>query len=131
MEASYGPCFRPRLHGQLSHFQQYIKNLFHPCRSNLERLTERLPDSAYDALPHFISESAWDGPAVMDEVARRMQAALGEVAGEQGLLLEECGREKAGAKSVGGRWCGCRLGAGRTTPRPPWPCSFPASETAP
>ena len=43
----------------------------------------------------------------MDEVARRVQATLAEVAevageaGEQGLLLDECGWEKAGHKSVG------------------------------
>lgn len=99
--ASYAACFRPRLHGQLAHCQQYIKGLFHACRSNVERMNERLPDSSYDALHHFISESNWDGQGVMDEVARRVQATLGEVAGEQGLLLDECGWEKAGSKSVG------------------------------
>ena len=99
--ASYATCFRPRLHGQLAHCQQYIKGLFHACRSNVERMNERLPDSNYDALHHFISVSDWDGLAVMDEVARRVQATLGEVAGEQGLLLDECGWEKAGPKSVG------------------------------
>ena len=99
--ASYAACFRPRLHGQLAHCQQYIKGLFHACRSNVERMNERLPDSNYDALHHFISESAWDGQVVMDEVARRVQATLGEVGGEQGLLLDECGWEKAGHKSVG------------------------------
>ena len=99
--ASYTACFRPRLHGQLAHCQQYIKGLFHACRSNVERMNERLPDSTYDALHHFISESAWDGTVVMDEVARRVQATLGLVAGEQGLLLDECGWEKAGTKSVG------------------------------
>ena len=99
--ASYAACFRPRLHGQLAHCQQYIKGLFHACRSNVERMNGRLPDSTYDALHHFISESSWDGLAVMDEVARRVQATLGEVAGEQGLLLDECGWEKAGTKSVG------------------------------
>ena len=99
--ASYTACFRPRLHGQLVHCQQYIKGLFHACRSNVERMNERLPDSSYDALHHFISVSDWDGQAVMDEVARRVAATLGEVAGEQGLLLDECGWEKAGTKSVG------------------------------
>ncbi len=99
--ASYAACFRPRLHGQLAHCQQYVKGLFHACRSNVERMNERLPDSSYDALHHFISESTWDGQAIMDEVARRVQATLGEVAGEQGLLLDECGWEKAGTKSVG------------------------------
>ena len=70
--ASYARCFRPRLHGQLAHCQQYVKGLFPACRSNVERMNERLPDSTYDVLHHFISESSWDGLAVMDEVARRV-----------------------------------------------------------
>jgi SRSO17 transposase len=64
-------------------------------------MDERLPDSTYDALHHFISESSWDGLAVRDEVARRVQASLAPLGGEQGLLLDECGWEKAGHKSVG------------------------------
>ena len=67
-------------------------------------MNERLPDSSYDALHHFISESTWDGQLVMDEVARRVQTTLAKVAseaGEQGLLLDECGWEKAGHNSVG------------------------------
>ncbi len=99
--ASYATCFRPRLHGQLAHSQQYINGLFHACRSNVERMNERLPDSSYDALHHFSSVSDWDGLAVMDEVARRVQATPSGVGGEQGLLLDECGWEKAGTKSVG------------------------------
>jgi SRSO17 transposase len=99
--AGYAACFRPRLHGQLAHCQQYVKGLFHACRSNVERMNERLPDSGYDALHHFISVSDWDGQAVMDEVARRVQATLAGEAGEQGLLLDECGWEKAGTRSVG------------------------------
>lgn len=99
--ASYTACFRPRLQGQLTHCQQYIKGLFHACRSNVERMNERLPDSSYDALHHFISVSDWDGQTVMDEVARRVQTTLAEAGGEQGLLLDECGWEKAGHKSVG------------------------------
>lgn len=64
-------------------------------------MNERLPDSSYDALHHFISVSDWDGLAVMDEVARWVQATLVEVGGEQGLLLDECGWEKAGSKNMG------------------------------
>ncbi|AWM31517.1 hypothetical protein DDQ68_01165 [Hymenobacter nivis] len=64
-------------------------------------MDERLPDSTYDALHHFISVSSWDGLAVMDEVARRVQASLAPLGGEQGLLLDECGWEKAGHHSVG------------------------------
>ena len=99
--ARYAACFRPRLHGQLAHCQQYVKGLFHACRSNVERMNERLPDSNYDALHHFISLSDWDGQAVMDEVARQVQATLAAETGEVGLLLDECGWEKAGTKSVG------------------------------
>ena len=36
----------------------------------------------------------------MDEVARRVQAALADVLGEPGLVLDKCGWEKAGTKSV-------------------------------
>ena len=64
-------------------------------------MNERLPDATYDALHHFISVSDWDGQAVMDEVARQVQATLGAETGEVGLLLDECGWEKAGTKSVG------------------------------
>lgn len=67
----------------------------------MERVNERVPDSSHDALHHFISESPWDGQAVMDEVAARVHASLASVGGEQGLLLDECGWEKAGTKSVG------------------------------
>jgi hypothetical protein len=45
-------------------------------------MDERLPDSNYDALHHFISVSAWDGLALMDEVARRVQASLAPLGGE-------------------------------------------------
>lgn len=40
----------------------------------------------------ILSASTWDGQLVMDEVARRVQVTLAEVAGEeceQGLLLDE------------------------------------------
>ncbi|AWM32644.1 transposase [Hymenobacter nivis] len=64
-------------------------------------MDERLPDSNYNALHHFISVSSWNGAAVMDEVARRVQASLALLGGEQGLLLDECSWEKVGHKSVG------------------------------
>jgi len=99
--ASYAACFRARLHSQLANCQRYVKGLFPACRSNVERMNERLPDSSYDALHHFISVSDWDGQAVLDEVARRVQATRAAVTGEQGLLLDECGWEKAGRNSVG------------------------------
>ena len=62
---------------------------------------ERIPDSDYQQLHHFISESNWDAQAVMRTVAGQTQLSLQAIKGPQGLLLDESGWEKAGTKSVG------------------------------
>lgn len=62
---------------------------------------ERIPDSDYQQLHHFISESNWDAIGVMGTVAQLTQQSLSPLGGEQGLLLDESGWEKAGTKSVG------------------------------
>ncbi len=64
-------------------------------------MVERVPDSNYQQLQHFISESEWDGKAVMKEVARKTNQSLEFLKGEKGLILDESGNEKAGDKSVG------------------------------
>ena len=64
-------------------------------------MTERIPESNYQQLQHFISESEWDGSAVMKEVAKKTNESLEFLKGEKGLLLDESGNEKAGEKSVG------------------------------
>lgn len=80
---------------------QYLEGLFHECKSNIERMVERIPNSNYQQLQHFISDSPWDGQAVMREVAVNANQSLEALAGEKGLLLDESGNEKAGKKSVG------------------------------
>lgn len=64
-------------------------------------MTERIPESDYQQLQHFISQSEWDARAVMREVARNTNQSLAQLTGEQGLLLDESGNEKAGKVSVG------------------------------
>lgn len=64
-------------------------------------MQERIPDSDYQQLQYFISESDWDAQGVMMEVARRTQASLSGQRGEQGLILDESGWEKSGKKSAG------------------------------
>ena len=64
-------------------------------------MVERIPDSNYQQLQHFISHSEWDGKAVMKEVARKTNRSLESLAGEKGLILDESGNEKAGSRSVG------------------------------
>lgn len=64
-------------------------------------MTERVPESNYQQLQHFISESEWDAKAVMRDVARNTTRSLESLVGEKGLILDESGNEKAGEKSVG------------------------------
>ena len=64
-------------------------------------MVERVPESNYQQLQHFISESEWDAKAVMRDVARHTNQSLESVGGEKGLILDESGNEKAGEKSVG------------------------------
>lgn len=78
-----------------------MKGLFHSCKSNIERMQERVPDSNYQQLQYFISESNWDADGVMMEVARKTQQSLTTFSGSQGLLLDESGWEKSGKMSVG------------------------------
>lgn len=62
---------------------------------------ERIPDSDYQQLHHFISESSWDAFGVMQTVAQKTHQCLQQLKGPQGLLLDESGWEKAGKKSIG------------------------------
>jgi SRSO17 transposase len=64
-------------------------------------MTERVPESNYQQLHHFISESEWDAKGVMQDVARNTNQSLESLSGEKGLLLDESGNEKAGTQSVG------------------------------
>src|SRR5215204_1947985 len=64
-------------------------------------MVERVPESNYQQLQHFISESEWDATGVIEDVARKTNRSLESLAGEKGLILDESGNEKAGKKSVG------------------------------
>ncbi len=64
-------------------------------------MVERIPESNYQQLQHFISESEWDALAVMNDVAKNTHLSLEFLTGEKGLILDESGNEKAGEKSVG------------------------------
>jgi SRSO17 transposase len=91
----------------LSKCSQFLSGLLHECKSNIERMVERVPNSNYDQLQHFISNSPWDSFAVMATVAEKVAQTLrSSVSGAStvsstGLLLDESGWEKSGKKSVG------------------------------
>lgn len=91
----------------ISQCGQYLSGLLHECKSNIERMVERIPESDYDQLQHFISNSPWDSLAVMDTVAEKVYDSLSVSPTRQGgtsgvgLVIDECGWEKSGKKSVG------------------------------
>lgn len=64
-------------------------------------MSERIAESNYQQLHHFISHSQWSAEAVMQEVARKTSDSLAALSGSTGLILDESGNEKAGTKSVG------------------------------
>lgn len=69
-------------------------------------MVERIPESDYEQMQHFISDSPWDGFAVMVAVAEKVNDTLAKPSSaegtvELGLILDESGWEKSGKKSVG------------------------------
>jgi len=87
--------------------EQFISGLLHDCKSNIERMTERIPESDYDQLHHFISHSPWDAMAVMNSMSQKLHATLSSIPEDKtrptslGLIIDESGWEKSGKKSVG------------------------------
>ncbi len=79
-------------------------------KRNMERMVEVVPETDYQVIQHFLTHSAWDHQAVINQVAKDADAWLGaEVS--TGLHIDESGHTKKGKKSVGvaRQWNG-RLG---------------------
>jgi SRSO17 transposase len=64
-------------------------------------MQERIPESVYQNLQHFISHSPWDWHGVMQEVCRQTADSFAFLSEPCGLILDESGWEKSGKKSVG------------------------------
>ena len=79
-------------------------------RRNMERMEEHVPESDYEALQNFISNSPWDARSVINRVATESDALLGGT-GRTVLLIDETAISKKDECSVGvsRQWNG-RLG---------------------
>lgn len=64
-------------------------------------MNERIEDSDYQQLHHFISVSPWAYKPVIESVSRDISKLLTKRAELQGLILDESGHRKSGKKSVG------------------------------
>jgi SRSO17 transposase len=81
--------------------------LFQGQKANIERMCERVADSQYHQIQHFISESPWQWRPAFDSVAKGTSDAM-EGMGKVGLLIDESSHLKKGKKSVGvaRQYCG-------------------------
>ncbi len=73
----------------------------------MERMVERVPDSDYYQIQHFISESPWDWRAGFDKVASDASRLFADHR-RVGLLIDESAHRKKGKESVGvaRQYCG-------------------------
>ena len=92
--------FQSGNHDKTRYAEQYICGLLQAERPNMERMEEAVPDTAYQNVQQFISDSSWDHRAVMDRISMEADRLLGGHAGSC-LLLDETAFAKSGKKSAG------------------------------
>lgn len=81
---------------------QYIQGLFQTEKRerNIERICEKVTDSEYHKIQHFISDSPWEAKPLMQSVAEDAND-LFENFKKVGLIIDESAEEKKGDCSVG------------------------------
>jgi SRSO17 transposase len=81
---------------------QYLSGLFQCERKkrNIERMIEKVHDSKYENLQHFISNSPWDTEGLMRSIAKNVSAKL-QPHGIVACTVDEKAHIKKGNKSVG------------------------------
>jgi len=66
----YGKKFKVHRRENKEKAYQYLQGLFHEGKHNIERMNERIKDSDYQQLHHFISVSPWDHKGVIEAVSK-------------------------------------------------------------
>lgn len=89
---------------------KYLCGLIQADRANMERMEEVVPESDYQAMQQFISDSPWDMAGLMAGLAQRVNGLLGGQA-DSALIIDPSAFAKKGDASVGvaRQWNG-RLG---------------------
>jgi SRSO17 transposase len=73
----------------------------------MERIEEKVPETEYDPLQYFLSDSDWDWYPINDQIAQDADKILGGH-DDSALYVDETGIPKKGKMSVGvaRQWCG-------------------------
>jgi SRSO17 transposase len=102
----FGSHFRSRTRTVETPVKHYLRGLLQADSKNRERIEEVVPAANHQALPHLLSESAWEERAVLDQVAQEANRHVGGHP-DSSLLIDESGCPKKGAQSVGVARQGC------------------------
>ena len=111
MIADYSAHFIVRGKDVNKHAADYLSGLLGTDRrKNLERIHGDIPESNYQAMQQFVSDSPWDEKKLMEQVAGEVNGLLGGHR-QSALLIDETSFVKKGDSSVGvqRQYCG-RLG---------------------
>jgi SRSO17 transposase len=116
--ADYQKYFRMQRRDMGDHARHYLTGLLgRNVRKSIGRIGEELPESNYQGLQQFISDSPWDDRALLRQVRSEAEALLGRHR-DTALYLDETSFVKKGNASVGvqRQYCG-RLGKIENAPR--------------
>jgi len=86
--------------------EKYAKGIFTSSARNIERICESQHDLDYFQMQHFITDSNWNGRAVIDKAAVETSMVLPNRK-LTGLIIDETGVVKKGDKSIGVGWQYC------------------------
>jgi hypothetical protein len=75
-------------------------------------MCERVPESNYQQLQHFISVSVGSAKGVIRDVAKNTNQSFETLTGEKGLILDESGRGESW-KTIGWRSAAVYRGCGK------------------
>jgi len=107
----YSPLFLNHTKNVAASSSNYLQGqLFTKQEMNLTQFVREVPDSDYEAMQHFISDSPWDDNSIISKLKKDVLTLLGDPS-DGTLIIDESGIEKQGKMSVGvdRQYCG-RLG---------------------
>lgn len=107
--SSYVPRFESATRSVAEAARAYLRGLYQSDRANMERMADVVAGSRYQRLHHMLSESGWDRPGVLRQLAADANAHFGR--GGTALVFDESAFAKKGEHSAGvaRQWNG-RLG---------------------
>jgi SRSO17 transposase len=107
LHGRYYPFFQRHTSNLAGRALQYLKGLFQADKKNMERMEEKVPDTEYDPLQYFLSDSDWQCGPVNDQIGQDADKLLGGH-DDSAVYIDETGMPKKGKMSVGvsRQWCG-------------------------